>query len=106
MTDQTTTTVTGEWTDEVYEAADLGPTWNGWETPRFTKSEAERVVADQGNIDDADQTLEWHTEDGVAYVLSRFAPGSDDEVVEFIAPDADGLYNLGLGWCWMRSEIQ
>lgn len=99
MTDTTTTiAVGGDWTDEVFQASAVGPEWNGWLTPRFTHEEADRIVR-RPTLDD-DSTLTWVTkDDGVAVI--RYEVHGDGGFIEFIHADADGLYDLSLGWCWM-----
>jgi hypothetical protein len=86
-----------------YEAVRFGPSWNGWVTPVVTKTVAEHIVERQQQIarDNPDidsQMLAWHNDD-----LLVIEPDNDPEnhpLADVIHPTEDGLYGIGLGWCW------
>jgi hypothetical protein len=89
-----------------YWAEKVDYQWNGWQQPRFSRAVAGEVVVEQQRYFNSQRdgehanvsvaTMVW--DDDVIVVIDV----SDDEpVVQRIGPDDDGLYPLGLDWCWV-----
>jgi hypothetical protein len=103
------TRVTGMWLEdgESFEAYVSG-SWNGWAVPEFEREAAEAVCkaqarqSEQDGYDDA-PTLTW---DGDVIVF-RDPNGMDGEELEDgirIEANAEGRWQLDLGWTWELAE--
>ncbi len=76
--------------------------WNGWATPTFDRSEAERIVAWTNTPDGASdtETFSWHGD----RIVSRYEDMGNVDV-SYIDADADGRYPIGsFGWVWSEVE--
>lgn len=104
---ETTTSARLTWNGAHHFTGTYDPTerWNGWLCPRFTRAEAERIVAAVAAENSADverwgaaegETLRWHGD--VLLIVPAAHVGSEDEA-ERIEPDASGLYSVG-AWAW------
>lgn len=97
--------VGADWLQSEYPARISAETWNGWAVPAFTREVAAQIVDEMMTLDEGDrgyQTLSWHTEDGVDFIHIH---DTSADVVEFVAPDADGLYPLGAySWTWIAID--
>lgn len=70
--------------------------WNGWLQPRFTRAEAEKIVAYfTSSQNDEDTLLSWDGD-----VIVHTTPAYEGEEPVRSEPDRDGLYMIGDGWCW------
>lgn len=106
-------------------AAALGPTWNGWESPYFTRPEAEALVLALRAMADAQPDAEWEVLRWEGDILTRHAPAYDageyadparpGDTVDpdgliwrpFAAPamlDDEQVWNIG-GWEWTWSTL-
>ena len=93
-----------DWNGHTYKGEILrNERWNGFVIPRFSKAEAQRVVADQEvmwmEIPEDAERLEWDGDN--IKVTSQY----DDGDTGFINPDADGMYAIG-GWGWVWTEAE
>lgn len=87
--------------DRVFTAETVDPGgWNGWACPRFTRAQADEVAAycnaEADRNPDAERVV-WD-EDWQSY---RIAADTDEDVPEYVAADASGLYPIGAyAWTW------
>jgi hypothetical protein len=104
--------VTGDWRAnggaEPIEAFAKKNTWNGWTIPFMDRDHAEQVVQEQyamyldmrGNDLEAQPDIDRLWWDGDTLCCGN-SEGTHTQRVE---PDADGLYDMGLGWTWYEAE--
>lgn len=79
--------------------------WNGWATPAFARSEAERVIAWINRTADkfgTDDQYRAHMADGVVIITQPDEPNYSERY----APDADGRFAIGaFGWTWQEVAL-
>lgn len=84
-----------------FDVQGTGPTWNGWLTPLACPTVARQItdyLATYSDFDDDHWAFEWR-DDG----LYETYEGAFNEVVTSkVNPRPDGLYDMGLGLCWVE----
>jgi len=89
----------------VAQVAD-GFTWHGFAVPRFTRDVVAAIVADNDTLAAGcpPGTVEQVRLRGDLVEIVD-APGTPDERVEVLRPDADGRYRIGAyRWCWETTD--
>lgn len=80
-------------------------TWNGWQTPVFTKEIAEKVVEDFMKNETGDAKMWWNGEN----VCYKHSPEDEPTVLEPFTIKVGGIdvtvYDLSLGWVWDKKEF-
>ena len=73
--------------------------WNGWATPAFNRTTAEKVIAwaTREEVGDPPISFTWQHD----VLRMREADGDGQEHLTRIEPDADGRYSIGsFSWVW------
>lgn len=87
--------------------------WNGWATPAFEKSEADRLMAHQQEVGGEEQDRITFDVERDAYVITNPAYGDDESLAQGFDADCDvegvggktkHLYAIG-GWSWTWMEV-
>lgn len=99
-----TVEISGDWLDgRTYVAERIAGYWNGWAMPVVRRDVVDQLIADnealRAHYDDDVDELWWEGD-----TLCRLRSQYDDATVERIAPRIDGLYDIGLDWCWYVVE--
>lgn len=83
-------------------AAVLSKTWNGWEIPRFTREQADKVAAWFESHEGFDgPVIGFDDTRGVYMVTDEGGNGHTEEV----GADEHGTFPIGGGsWCWTLNE--
>lgn len=83
--------------DVLYPCKIVGE-WNGFAVPLFTAETIYLFIMNQPEGDDYDK---WVLLDAGDLIVST---PNDDGVKEVISPE-NGMYNVGLGYCWLPFEV-
>lgn len=99
------TRVTADWTEPpaIYPAYILKTSdrWNGFAEPFFDRETMERIVADIEQVyrqfPDSTELLSWGGDNVIVH-------HPQDAQTDAIQPNADGLFDMRLGWTWTEVE--